>query len=181
MSDVHDVYGLMVEFASTDDLLGGCCTTRDAGFKNIDAFSPAPIHGLTEAIGYKGKGWIARTVFIGGVLGAVGGFGLQVWTSAVAYPLNIGGRPYISWPAFIPITFETTILVAVLAAVFGMLAWNKLPQPYHPVFNVQRFKLASSDRFFLVVESIDAKFDRNQTRAFLEGLDNAVGVYDVEY
>ncbi|NKB88555.1 MAG: DUF3341 domain-containing protein [Acidobacteria bacterium] len=181
MSDVHDVYGLMVEFASTDDLLAGCEQTRDAGFKNIDAFSPAPIHGLTEAIGYEGKGWIAKTVFIGGFIGAMSGFFLQYWTSAIDYPLNIGGRPYLSWPAFIPVTFEMTILLAVFAAVFGMLGWNKLPQPYHPVFNVQRFKLASSNRFFLVIESVDNKFDRQATRAFLEGLDNAVGVYDVDY
>jgi len=181
MSDVHDVYGLMVEFATTDDLLAGSCKTRDAGFKKIDAFTPAPVHGLTEAIGYKGKGWIARTVFLGGLLGAMLGFFFQSWASAVDYPLNIGGRPLVSWPAFIPITFEMTILLAVFAAVFGMLAWNKLPQPYHPVFNVPRFKLASSSRFFLVVESIDPQFDREGTREFLEGLDHAVGVYDVDY
>ncbi len=181
MSHVRDVYGLMVEFATTDDLLAGCEKTRDSGFKKIDAFSPAPIHGLTEAIGYQGKGWIARTVFIAGLIGASTGMLLQYWTSAVDYPLNIGGRPYFSWPAFIPVTFELTILLATFGAVFGMLGWNKLPQPYHPVFNVPRFKLASSDRFFLVIESIDPQFEPRATREFLEGLDNAVGVYDVDY
>ncbi len=175
------LYGLMVEFATTEDLLAGCRRTRDAGYRKIDAFTPSPIHGLTEAIGYRGRGWIARTVFLGGLLGATGGFALQWWVSTRAYPLNVGGRPTFSWPAFVPVTFELTILLAVIAAVLGMLGWNKLPQPYHPVFNVPRFKLATSDRFFLCVESIDPLFDADATRAFLEGLDNAVGVYDVEY
>jgi len=175
------LYGVMVEFASTDALLAGCRRTRDAGFRKIDAFSPSPVHGLTEAIGYKGRGWIAKTVFLGGLLGGCGAFLLQWWTATVAYPFNVGGRPPLSWPAFIPVVFESTILIATLAAVLGMLGWNKLPQPYHPVFNVPRFKLASSDRFFLCVESIDPRFDADDTRRFLEALEDSVGVYDVEY
>ena len=181
MRRTADVYGLMVEFATTDDLLAGSNRTREAGFTAIDAFTPAPVHGLTEAVGYVGKGWIAKTVFLGGLLGALTGMGFQYWVNVVDYPLNIGGRPAFSWPAFIPVTFELTILFATFAAVFGMLAWNGLPQPYHPVFNVPRFKLASSDRFFLIVESTDPKFDTGKTREFLEGLDHAVGVYDVDY
>ncbi len=175
------LFGLMVEFATTHDLLAGCRQTRDSGFDNIDAFAPAPIHGLTEAIGYEGKGWITKTVLFAGLLGGIGAFALQWWSATIAYPFNVGGRPYFSWQAFIPVVFESTILIATLACVLGMLGWNKLPQPYHPVFNVERFKLASSDRFFLCVESTDAQFDDVATRAFLEGLDNAVGVYDVEY
>ena len=181
MKRVGQVYGLMVEFATTDDLLAACHRTREEGFTVIDAFTPAPVHGLTEAVGYRGKGWIARTVFLGGLLGALTGMGFQYWVNVVDYPMNIGGRPAFSWPAFIPVTFELTILFATFAAVLGMLGWNKLPQPYHPVFNVPRFKLASSDRFFLIVESTDPRFNIEETRAFLEGLDRAVGVYDVDY
>lgn len=181
MSGRPDIYGLMVEFASTDELLDACVRTREEGYTGIDAFTPAPVHGLTEAIGYVGKGWTAKTVFLAGALGAAVGYGLQYWVSVIAYPLNVGGRPYHSWPAFIPVTFELTILFGVLGAVLGMLWWNRLPQPYHPVFNVRRFKLASTDRFFLIVESTDPDFDRDGTRAFLEGLEGAVGVYDVEY
>lgn len=181
MTRRHDVYGLMVEFAGTDELMAACYRTREEGYAKIDAFTPAPVHGLTEAVGYEGKGWTAKTVFIAGLVGAAVGFGLQYWTSVVAYPLNVGGKPLNSWPSFIPVTFELTILLGVLGAVLGMLWWNRLPQPYHPVFNVPRFKLASSDRFFLIVESIDPRFDPRDTREFLEGLDGAVGVYDVDY
>lgn len=177
----HPIYGLMVEFASTGELIAACRRTRAQGYRRIDAFTPAPVHGLTEAIGYVGKGWTARTVFLAGLAGAIGGFGLQYWVAAIAYPLNIGGKPYFSWPAFIPVTFELTILCGTLGAVLGMLWWNRLPMPYHPVFNVPRFKLASSDRFFLMVESIDPAFDPPAVRRFLEGLDGCVGVYDVEY
>ncbi len=177
----HDVYGLLAEFQSTDDLIAAAYATREGGYKKIDAFTPAPVHGLTEAIGYVGRGWTEKTVFLAAFLGLTAGLGLQYWTSVIAYPLNIGGRPLFSWPAFIPVTFEMTILIGTLGAVFGMLWWNKLPMPYHPVFNVERFKLASSDRFFLIVESVDPEFDADRTREFLEGLDRCVGVYDVEY
>ena len=140
-----------------------------------------PVHGLAAAIGYRSSGRLAATVFVGGLAGAIGGFLLQYWTSAIAYPLNVGGRPLNSWQAFFPVSFELTILAATFAAVLGMLAWNGLPMPYHPVFNVDRFKLASSDRFFLGVGSPDPLFDVEETRKLLEGLDGVVGVYEVEY
>ena len=120
-------------------------------------------------------------MFVGGLSGAIGGFLLQYWTSVIAYPLNIGGRPLNSWQAFFPVSFELTILAASFAAVLGMLAWNGLPMLYHPVFNVERFKLASTNRFFLGVGSPDPLFDVDETRAFLERLDGVIGVYEVEY
>lgn len=177
----HDIYGLLVEFHSTDQLIAAAYKVREAGYKKIDAFTPAPVHGLTEAVGYVGKGWTEKTVFIAGFLGLTLGLGLQYWTTVIDYPLNVGGRPLFSWPAFIPVTFELTILLGTLGAVFGMLWWNKLPMPYHPVFNVERFKLASSDRLFLVVESTDPQFDPTRTREYLEGLEGNFGVYDVDY
>jgi hypothetical protein len=119
-------------------------------------------------------------VFAGGLLGCLGGFGMQYWISVIDYPLNVGGRPFNSWPAFIPVTFELTILVAALTAVLGMLAMNRLPMPYHPVFNVPRFELATRNRFFLCIEARDQRFDREGTRRFLEGL-GSLGVYDVAH
>jgi hypothetical protein len=119
-------------------------------------------------------------VLAGGITGLLAGLGLQVWVSAFAYPLNIGGRPYLSWPMFIPVTFELTILFAAFAAVFGMFALNGFPMPYHPVFNVERFAAhASQDRFFLAIEAADPKFDRDRTRAFLQSL-GAREVNDVQ-
>jgi hypothetical protein len=117
-------------------------------------------------------------VLIGGILGGIGGFGLETWVSAVAYPMNVGGRPLISWPQFIPVTYETTVLGAALTAFFGMWALNKLPQPYHPVFNVDAFARASTDRFFLVIEIRDPRFDRTSTWNFLEST-HPIGVSEV--
>ena len=144
----------------------------------MDAYSPIPIEELHHAIGFK-QTKLPLMVLIGGLLGGTGGFSREYWVSAVTYPLNIGGKPLVSWPMFIPVTFETTVLGAALTCFIGMWALNKLPQPYHPVFNVERFSLASTDKFFLVVESNDPKFDRHATTEFLRGL-GAKGVYDVE-
>ena len=127
------------------------------------------MEGLAEEIGFR-KNSVPLVVLIGGILGCMSGYALQYWISAVSYPINVGGRPYNSWPAFIVVTFEMTILFAGLAAVLGMLALNGLPMPYHPVFNVPRFAFATRDRFFLIIFSSDAKYDAGATRAFLETL-----------
>jgi len=173
------IYGLMAEFPSAEVLVEAAHKVNDAGFKKVDAFTPYPIEELAHALGHH-RSKLPLIVLIGGLCGMVGGFMLQYWVAVVAYPLNIGGRPLLSWPAFIVPTFECTILAAALSAVLGMFALNGLPHPYHPVFNVPRFALASRDRYFLVIESRDPKFDSQATRQFLMGL-NASEVSDVEH
>ncbi|MFQ5650589.1 MAG: DUF3341 domain-containing protein [bacterium] len=164
-----ELYGLMAEFDNPHELIDACRKAHAAGFQRMDAYTPFPVEELPEAVGFK-KPKLPRIVLIGALVGMTLGFGMQYFASAIHYPLNIGGRPLNSWPAFIPITFELTILVAAFSAVLGMFALNGLPQPYHPVFNVPRFKLASRDRFFLCIESEDAKFDVAETKEFLQGL-----------
>ena len=178
MTATPKVYGLLAEFDSPQDLLSAVRRTREEGYREVDAYTPFPIEEISEALGHHGSPlpWI---VLIGGILGATGGFTLQYWTMAIDYPLNIGGRPLNSWPSFIPITFETTILLSALFTVLGMFALNKLPMPYHPVFNVPRFALASRDRYFLSVQATDPKFDLEATRTFLKSL-NASEVFEVE-
>lgn len=163
------MYGLLAEFDSADALLTAATAVGKAGYTKTDAFSPFPIHGLAEAIGFKDK-FVAKIILAGGIAGLLGGAGLEYWTQAIAYPMNIAGRPYNAWGAFIPPAFETTILIAAFSAVIGMLALNGLPQPYHPVFNAPRFDLASQDKFFLVIEAADPKFNLDSTRAFLASL-----------
>jgi hypothetical protein len=163
------IYGMLAEFESATHLMEAANRTREAGYKKIDAYSPFPIEGLAEAIGFH-KNHVPLVVLLGGLFGGIGGYTMQYWMSAVDYPLNIGGRPVHSWPSFIIITFEMTILFAGLSAALGMLALNGLPMPYHPVFNVPRFALATKDRFFLIVFSSDPKYDKAGTRAFLAGL-----------
>jgi hypothetical protein len=164
------IYGMMAEFDSATALVDAARKTHQAGYKKIDAYSPFPIEDLAEAIGFH-HDEVPLVVLIGGLVGGLSGYLMQYWISAVDYPLNVGGRPYHSWPAFIVITFEMTILFAGISAVFGMLALNGLPMPYHPVFNVPRFSAASKDRFFLIVFSSDKKYHAADTRKFLEDLD----------
>ena len=173
------IYGLLAEFDDRDRLLEAARATGAAGYRAVDAYTPLPVEGLADAIGFHHTRlpWV---VFAGGALGALGGFGMQLYASAVHYPLNIGGRPLNSWPAFIPITFELTVLGASLFAVFGLLALNGLPTPYHPLFNVDRFELASREALFLCVKSKDPNFDRGETRAFLEALGPS-GVWEVPW
>jgi hypothetical protein len=164
------IYGLMAEFDSPGHLVTAAHRARQAGYVKMDGYSPYPIEELSEAIGFRHTR-LPLIVLIGGILGCLGGYLLQYWVSVIEYPMNIGGRPLNSWPSFIPVTFETTVLLAALAAVFGMLGLNGLPMPYHPVFNVPRFALASRDRFFLCIEAVDPKFDRETTMQFLRGLE----------
>lgn len=168
MSEQHSrLFGVLAEFETPEQLLTAARKARDAGYKNIDAYTPFPIEGLAHAIGFR---WTAVPLItlIGGISGGLSGFGLQYWCSAISYPINIGGRPLNSWPAFIPVTFELTVLGAALFSVVGMLALNKLPQPYHPVFNVERFGAASTDRFFLLIEARDPKFSVTEVAKFMQ-------------
>lgn len=161
------LYGLMAEFESPDSLMAAAHRAREAGYKKMDAYTPFPIEGLDEALGFH-PSRLPLIVLIGGLLGAALGYGLQYWISVIDYPILVGGKPYHSWPAFIPVTFELMILLASFSAFIGMFALNGLPMPYHPVFNVERFTLASNDRFFLCIEAADPKFDQDGTRKFLE-------------
>ena len=164
------VYGLMAEFEDPNQLVAAAHRAREAGYRRMDAYSPLPIEELHEAIGFHDTK-LPMIVLIGGLVGCLAGYLLQYWVSTMAYPINVGGKPLNSWPAFIPVTFECTILGAALSAVLGMLGLNGLPQPYHPVFNVARFALASRNRFFLCIEARDRKFDLAETRRFLETLE----------
>jgi hypothetical protein len=166
---LEKLYGLMAEFDEPEPLLEAARRAHAEGYRNMDAYAPMPVEGLAEAIGFRST-WVQRLVFIGGLGGATGGFALCWWMTVVAYPHIVAGRPLNSWPAYVPITFESMVLIACLTAVVGMLALNGLPQPYHPVFNVARFEHASRDKFFLCIEASDPKFDAEATRRFLEGL-----------
>jgi len=167
----------MAEFHQPAELLAAVRHAYTEGYRRMDAYTPFPIHGLADALGRR-RSPMPLIVLAGGIIGCLGGYYLQYYTSVHSYPLNVGGRPLHSWPAFIPITFEMTVLTAGLFAVVGMLTINGLPMPYHPVFNVPAFALASRDRFFLCIEATDPMFDESRTAEFLRGL-TSYGVYEV--
>jgi hypothetical protein len=169
MSAQPSIYGLMAEFDSPDDLLVAAKRARAEGYRRMDAYSPFPVEGLAEAIEVQ-RTRLPLLVLIAGIVGALVGFVSQYYVTVFNYPINVGGRPLNSWPSYIPITFEVTILFAALTAVVGMIALNGLPMPYHPVFNVPAFGGASRDRFFLCIEAADPLFDLGETKRFLESL-----------
>lgn len=172
-------YGILAEFDDPQTLIEAAKRTRDEGYSHIDAFTPFPVEGLHNAIGFHSTR-LPLIVLAGGLIGFVAGFGMQWFAQVIHYPLNIGGRPLNAWPAYIPIAFEVTILFASFAAIFGMLALNGLPEPYHPVFNTSRFVFATRDQFFLCIEASDPKFRPDDTRKFLQTL-NPLEVSDVPW
>ncbi len=161
------LYGVLAEFSNADRLIEAADQARQAGYAKMDAYSPIPVHGLSEALGQPDTK-LPWAVFAAGLMGGTGGYLLQWWTSTIDYPLNIGGRPFHSWPSFIPVTFELIILCAAFAAVFGLFIANRLPKPHHPLFAVDGFERATRDRFYLCIEADDPKFV--EARAFLESL-----------
>ena len=171
------LHGVMAEFDTVDALIAAARKTKGNGFTNVEAYTPVPIEELNDIL-HGRRTVLPKLVLCGGLTGMATGFVLQYWASVIEYPMNIGGRPLASWTTFIVPSYELTILFSALTAAFGMLLLCGLPQPYHPVFNVERFSLASSDKFFLVIESTDPKFSNAGATAFLNGL-GAKGVYDV--
>ncbi|HEV7700884.1 MAG TPA: DUF3341 domain-containing protein [Pyrinomonadaceae bacterium] len=172
------LYGIMAEFDTPTELVDAARLVRDAGYKKTDAFSPFPLHEIDEALGIK-RSILPFLIFAGGITGLLSGLGLEYYVHVYDFPIIVGGRPHFSLPAFIPPMFELTILFAAFTAVFGMLFLNKLPSPYHPVFNVPRFALATREKFFLVIESEDENYDYERTREFMGTL-GAQEVFDVE-
>lgn len=165
----NSTFGLMAEFDSPQELVDAAHKTHGAGYKDIDAFSPFPIEGLADAIGFH-KNYVSLVVLICGIIGGLSGYLLQYYVAVISYPTNVGGRPYHSWPSFIIVTFELTILFGGVSAAIGMLVLNGLPLPYHPVFNVPAFSKATENKFFLVVSATDPRYDAVRTREFLKGL-----------
>jgi len=163
------IYGLLAEFDTPTQLVTAVRKARAEGYRVMDAYSPFPVEELAEALHFHDRR-LSLIVLIGGIIGGVGGYLLEYWTSVIDYPINVGGRPLNSWPSFIPVTFETTVLGAALSAVLSMLVLNGLPMPHHPLFAVPRFALSTNDRFFLCIRASDRLFDRDDTRRFLERL-----------
>jgi hypothetical protein len=169
MATKKGTYGLLAEFDGPTALVRAVRRAREEGYRRMDAYTPYPLEEVSDALGFHRTG-MPLVMFLGGLAGCVGGLLLQYYCNVYSYPLNVGGRPLNSWPAFIPVTFEMTILLASLAGVFGLLGLCGLPMPYHPLFNVPRFAQVSRDRFFLCVEAVDPLFERERTRQFLAGL-----------
>jgi hypothetical protein len=169
MATSVDKFGLLAEFVDPDELVKASARIYEEGYRDFEAYAPMPVHGLPEAVGFPRSG-LPLLVLLGGITGSVAGFGMQYYLSVINYPLNIGGRPLNSWPMFIPVTFELTVLFAALTAVLGMLAMNGLPRPHHPLFGVPQFDRASQDRFFVCIRSTDPLFHETATREFLQRL-----------
>lgn len=163
------LHGLIAEFKSPEALLAAVKAAAAHGYTQMDAYTPFPVHGLARALG-KRRSWLPLLFLLGGMAGGTGGYFMQWYAMAIDYPLNIGGRPLHSWPSFIPVTFELTILISALTGVLGLFLTMRLPKPHDPVFNVPEFKRASDDRFFLCLEESDPKFSLATTRGFLESL-----------
>ncbi len=172
-------FGVLAEFAEADELVAAAREVHAAGYREVEAYSPLPVEGLAEALGFR-RTRMPLVVLVGGIVGCFSGWALQYYTSVIAYPLNVGGRPVNSWPSFIPVIFEMTVLVAALSAVLGMLAMNGLPRPHHPLFGIPQFDRATQDRFFLCVLAWDPKFDPQGVREFLQRL-GATEVTDVPW
>jgi hypothetical protein len=174
------IYGLLAEFADPTALVHAVRQAHAAGYRRMDAYTPFPVEGLSDALGFR-RTRVPLVILLGGLAGGVGGYLMEYWCNVVDYPINVAGRPLHSWPSFVPVTFEMTVLLAALAGVFGLLALCGLPMPYHPLFNVPRFAQASRDRFFLCIEQADPKFDRTATRQFLAGLQPRGEVMEVPH
>jgi len=175
----HFLYGLIAELDDADATLVSGRRIRDAGYKKIDGYAPMPLEGFAEELGLTDMK-VPYTMLAGGLLGCAGGFSLLYSCSVIAYPINIGGKPLFGWPSWIPITFECTVLLSALSGIIGMILYNGLPMPYHPVFGAKNFNRATDDKFFLCIESSDPLFDLEKTRAFLESLPGVVNVSEVE-
>ncbi len=170
-------FGILAEFADAHALVAAARKIHEAGYRDVEAYSPLPVEGLADAIGFH-RSWMPRAVLVGGIVGCVAGWAMQYYTTVIAYPLNVGGRPTNSWPSFIPVIFEMTVLFAALSAVLGMLAMNGLPRPHHPLFAIPQFDRASQDRFFICILARDPLFHSQSTCEFLERLE-AKEVIDV--
>jgi len=169
MKPVTPIFGLMAEFETAQQVLQATRQAREAGYVDMDAYTPYAVEGLSAELGLP-RTRVPFVVMVAGLIGAAVGFFMQYYSMAISYPFNVGGRPDNSWPVFVPIMFEVMVLVAAFATLLGMFFLNGLPRPHHPVFNVPEFERASQDRFFLCIEAADPKFDPEQTRAFLSGL-----------
>jgi hypothetical protein len=168
------LFGLMAEFAEPEQVVAATAQAYKAGYRRMDAYAPYAVEGLAEAMGFT-RNRVPLCVLCGGLTGAATAIVMMWFSGTIHYPINVGGRPLFPWPSFVPITFELTILLGSFSAVLSMLGLNGLPLPYHPVFNVDRFSLASRDRFFLCIQTDDPKYDRDETWRFLESL----GAYEV--
>jgi len=162
-----NTYGVVAEFDNEHSVLEVALKASEAGYTVMEAYSPLPVHGLDEALGRK-RTILPWLVFAGGTFGCLGGLFMQYWMSAVNYPWNVGGRPTFSWPAFIPVTFELTILCAALTTVIGMFALNGLPRPHNPIFNTPNFDRSTIDHYFICIEAKDPKFDEKEATEFLQ-------------